>query len=519
MKTKLLIAAVMFLALSVAAFAQATFTVSSIPVTTVASCGATELTGNVILTTVTNSLNVQTGTITINYGVPITSPLASISLIGTTAGLNASIVSTTTNLSAGLLVISLAPGGGSLVPPATIQISGVRVNVSGSPTLTNLTASVSATGNAIVAGQQAVVVISSIATSLVNFGTSVSTASAVAAATAGAVTPTTQNVGVLLRNNFIGAFAQGQLIQLNFTSTIPGAQINALPATVNSNTGQVFNLIGAPAAGGVFGAVPTAPISLSTTAVSIYYQATTPTAGGLTGLDFLPIGGTFAAGPPATFTANGTLTIGFAATTPKPLASGTVTVSAQLAPPSSLEAIFGSNTFSYIPVYGATQCATNTATILTVTAPQTVLLMPYVANQLGFDTGISIANTTMDPGIAAGFVPATTAQSGTITFYFYPQAGTAPAPYTTSATSPGSGLTAGVLNAGGSYTVLASQLLGAAGFTGNFQGYVFAICNFTNAHGLSTVTDFTHVSQGALMLVVPEAARPNTGGVPENLNN
>jgi len=472
MKTKLLIATVMFLALSVAAFAQATFTVSSIPVTTVASCGATELTGNVILTTVTNSLNVVTGTITINYGVPITSPLAGISLAGTTAGLNAQIVSTVTNLNAGLLVISLSPAGGVLLPPATVAVSGVRVNVSGSPTLTNLTAGISATGNAIVAGEQSVVVISSIATALVNFGTSVSSSSAVAAAFTGAVTPTTQNVGILLRDNFIAAFVQNQVIQLNFTSTTSGAQIATLPAQVTSNTGQVFNLVGAPTAAGGFGAVPTTPIPLSSTPVAIYYQATTPTAGGLTGLDFLPIGGTFNAGPPSTFTNNGTLQIGFSAAVPRPLPGGTVTVSANLAPPASLDAIFGSNTFSYIPVYGATQCATNSATILTVTAPQTILMIPYAVDQSGFDTGLAIANTTADPGLAAGFFPATVAQGGTMTFYFFPQVGTAPAAYTTSATSPGSGLTAGVLNSGSTYSVLLSQLLGADGFTGNFQGYV-----------------------------------------------
>jgi hypothetical protein len=521
MKKNILIAAVMFLALSVAAFAQASFTVSSIPVTTVASCGVTELTGNVILNTISgNTLPIVNGTITINYGVPITVPLTSISLTGTTASLNASLVSTTSNLSAGLLVISLTPTGSPT--EGTVQVSGVRVNVSGSPNLTNLTASVSSTGNAITAGEQNVVVISSISTAIRNFGgfgNSAITTAATMNAVTGLITSGSNPVNVKLAGNFIGAFAAGatasqlsnQLVQLTFSPIQAGVSLT-VPASATSTAGQVFNLVTTSGTGAAFTVTPvgtTQSFTSTSASLSAYYQATTPTASSLTALDSLTI----------------PVTVGTTATATYPLPQGSITVTAQLAPPSTTTAVALTNYYGYIPSYGETQCATNAATILTVQAGQTVLLIPYAVNQSGFDTGIAIANTTADPGAAAGLGVAgppstlTVPQNGKITFYFYPQTGTAPAAYSTSATSPGSGLTAtGVLNSGGTYSVLLSQLLAAAGFTGNFQGYVIALCNFTNGHGESFVSDFVGFSQGALMLVVPQSAL-GRAGAGENLNN
>jgi hypothetical protein len=85
-------------------------------------------------------------------------------------------------------------------------------------------------------------------------------------------------------------------------------------------------------------------------------------------------------------------------------------------------------------------------TILTVLPASTNLLIPYASTQATYDTAIAIANTTTDPFGAAGGGAA--AQNGTIMFNFYPNDGSTILPYTTSATSPGSGLTTsgGVLN-------------------------------------------------------------------------
>jgi len=140
-----------------------------------------------------------------------------------------------------------------------------------------------------------------------------------------------------------------------------------------------------------------------------------------------------------------------------------------------------------------------------------------------YDTGLSVANTTKDPGKTAmgGFAPAI-AQTGKATFYFFPQqttpSGTVPASftYTTTAGSPGTGIdSSGNVPAGSTYTVLLSQLLTAAGATGNFQGYIFVVTNFTNAHILYVLSNFAGFAQGAQALIIP-GDRTTT---PEALNN
>jgi hypothetical protein len=132
--------------------------------------------------------------------------------------------------------------------------------------------------------------------------------------------------------------------------------------------------------------------------------------------------------------------------------------------------------------------------------------MPYAVDQVGYDTGIAISNTTKDPGAQAmGITETIVAQSGNITFYFY-QDGDPVSVYTTQAGSPGAGLDAtGNLVAGATYSVLLSEIAALAQPpipAEDFQGYVFIICNFTNAHGQYFISDFEFFTNGALMLVI-----------------
>jgi hypothetical protein len=86
--------------------------------------------------------------------------------------------------------------------------------------------------------------------------------------------------------------------------------------------------------------------------------------------------------------------------------------------------------------------------------------------------------------------------------------------YTTGAASPGTGLDAsGNLASGSTYTVLVSQLLEAAGITEEFQGYIIAITQFTNAHGLYVCSNFQTFSQGSSMVVI----KSDRQDVPESL--
>ncbi len=100
-----------------------------------------------------------------------------------------------------------------------------------------------------------------------------------------------------------------------------------------------------------------------------------------------------------------------------------------------------------------------------ITLPRTVpsttsFLLPFVTNQLGFDTGISIANTSSDPFGSSGATPT----SGSCTLNFYG----------VGAPSPGTGvaLPYGPIASGTSQAFTLSSV--AAGF----QGYIIGQCNF-----------------------------------------
>lgn len=123
----------------------------------------------------------------------------------------------------------------------------------------------------------------------------------------------------------------------------------------------------------------------------------------------------------------------------------------------------------------------------------TTLLFPYVVNTAGFDTGLTIANTSVD-----NF--STVNQNGSCTFYWY--SGAAGSTGNTSSSPV-------TVNAGVTYANLLSVL------NPGFTGYAIAQCTFQFAHGFAFITDgFASpgrgLSQGYLALAI---ADPNqTGG-------
>jgi hypothetical protein len=121
------------------------------------------------------------------------------------------------------------------------------------------------------------------------------------------------------------------------------------------------------------------------------------------------------------------------------------------------------------------------------TPGETRLLFPFMTNQNGFDTGFSIANTSLDP-----FGTVTETGSCTLTFYG------AGAPVTPPNT--------GTIAAGVTYATLTSVL--APGF----QGYMIADCNFDFAHGFAFVSDVgaQKLAMGYLPLVLNDKTRTPT---------
>jgi len=109
---------------------------------------------------------------------------------------------------------------------------------------------------------------------------------------------------------------------------------------------------------------------------------------------------------------------------------------------------------------------------------QTTLLFPYVVNQSGFDVGIAISNTSMDP-------LKTTPVSGTCNLNFYGSG--APTPNTGIA-APGGTQAAGTTNA----FLLSSVAPG-------FQGYMIAQCNYVDGHGFAYIIDGFGTSTGTAM--------------------
>jgi hypothetical protein len=116
--------------------------------------------------------------------------------------------------------------------------------------------------------------------------------------------------------------------------------------------------------------------------------------------------------------------------------------------------------------------------VITVLPCQTTLLFPFVTDQSGFDTGLTISNTTTDPFN-------TSAQTGTCTLNAYGK--NAPSPVTSPSISTAT-----------SYTVLASTTFP------NFVGYVIAVCNFQYAHGFAFISDVgaRNLAAGYLSLIL-----------------
>jgi hypothetical protein len=127
-------------------------------------------------------------------------------------------------------------------------------------------------------------------------------------------------------------------------------------------------------------------------------------------------------------------------------------------------------------------------TVFTINVCRTVLLYPYVTNQAGFDTGLTVANTTADPF-------STGAQAGACQLNYY--GGTTAAP-----TTPPAPTSTGVVASGTVWANTVSTIAPA------FQGYVFAICNFQYAHGFAFISDVgaRNLAMGYLALIIPDPA-------------
>jgi hypothetical protein len=183
-------------------------------------------------------------------------------------------------------------------------------------------------------------------------------------------------------------------------------------------------------------------------------------------------------------------------------APGTATVSMSYAPNTNSGAFTSSNgntasNLFTIPRFADTSSANN---VFTIVQCVTSLLFPFITNQVGFDTGIAIMNTSTDP---FGTKP----QSGTCNLNFYGQ--NAPAMFPTA-----------VIPSGNSWTPAVGAWM-ASTVAPNFEGYMIAVCNFQMAHGYSFVSDLgaQKLAHGSLALVLPGGTNSRPNANPEQLEN
>lgn len=265
----------------------------------------------------------------------------------------------------------------------------------------------------------------------------------------------------------IGTAASGTQISLTFAN-VPSVATVYVPLSLlaTTGTGQLL-LNGATAAA-------TTPLGISTSNVVAF----TPSSGAITVT--YTIGNTSAA-TIKSFSIPVLVTFARNVAT----AQSAVTVLAAYAPTGTLTGLA-----SAVPLYAApSNTALNGSSI---TNCSTNLMFPFLTNQQGFDTGVSIANTSTDP---FGFLGASTAapQNGTCTLTFYGSGAPSPNTFVTPAIGPATSTT---------YAFTIGTV--APGF----QGYAMASCTFLYAHAFVFVTNSATagangVSQGYLALVIP----------------
>ena len=186
----------------------------------------------------------------------------------------------------------------------------------------------------------------------------------------------------------------------------------------------------------------------------------------------IPVGVAYPAAPGTPGLGAGSVKLSFAPI-PAPGTSGWTTASPTTANPTSFP----------IPRFVDTSTAAGGLTIVPCTCN---LLFPFITNQLGFDTGIAIANTSLDP---YGSVP----QTGPITLNFYGELSGGTALTTAQATVTTPAVPAGciytmTLSGGGSVMNCANGPTGTVAPLAGFQGYLIAQSQFLYCHGFAFIS-------------------------------
>lgn len=189
---------------------------------------------------------------------------------------------------------------------------------------------------------------------------------------------------------------------------------------------------------------------------------------------------------------------------------GTATVTGNYAPLSTVNTMASTS----VPVPRFLDNPQSSATF-SINPCRTNLLFPFISNQTGFDTGISIANTSASP-----FEAVAPRQTGKCTYYYYGAFSADPTrstfqQTTTSNVEPGT-LAVATLSGGGTHGV---------GAVAGFQGYLIVRCDFQYAHGFAYLSPQGAPLSGgatgyvALVMDTNTSNHPRTQNASETLGN
>ena len=141
---------------------------------------------------------------------------------------------------------------------------------------------------------------------------------------------------------------------------------------------------------------------------------------------------------------------------------------------------------------------TDYVTVFNIRPAQCELLFPVVAvlpDSGNWNTAISVTNPAYGDDLASGGL--------VFTFYGLGSPPTVAVYDTTKDMTVGVGLEAdGTLSPGGTYQVLAHEILAATDWGETFQGHVHLLADYTNCSGLGWVTDFMGVNQAYTATVI-----------------
>jgi hypothetical protein len=498
-----------------------TFTFPSIITSTAASVSGLQPDGT----------SIAVGTFSV---VPASDPIA----ISGATGLFANVSIATVNWTAGTIQLTL-PGSSNNTGSGTFRLTGVRIDVNGKTAPMTATASLSSSSNNYILSTTSVPIITSLgpglgSVSVGSNGTNPNLGTALMFTNQSGGTAADSTAAIVIAEGFASAWrtitqvnSQG-VAAYTMNGTLIRLTINGLPAGVTAT-------LSLPGTGGVTNAL--AGIAQGTSAAGVSFN----TAGGtVTGVGPITNGATTAALSSTNNVAyvqfNSTnlaavesfeVDFALSGTPSAALTAGSISVAVTMGPIGGAfnsqqqpSAALGNNLGGVPPLttnYVRFADASTTVTIGSIVSANTTLLIPYAVRVGAYDTGIAIANTTLDPFGASG--GGATPSAGTLTITMFPRNATGADPsfaITTSSTvRPGVGLsTSGTLVAGGVWTGLMSDIMTAAGKTGDYFGYIFIQANFLNAHGAAYIFNGAGFTSATPVLVLaPPASFPRNNPV------